>query len=297
MPADRPEDRSADLPSDLPANLPPDFADELSFALRHTGDTFRPGDSHRLVARGHAHGRRLRRRRTAALTAGVAAFAVIGVGGAVAGGLTKGDADRATAAATPAKPSATAAHHTPRPAPALSEKQVTDLFVSMLPRLPKGGHLTRQPGRGTADGMPLASVVYDDGRGPGLLQLSVGLNESPPEPCPVSDPPGTSCTSRHVHGGTLTILKGFEYPDHRAETKDWYATFVTSSGALIGLSEWNSAQEKDAPVSRPNPPLNSAQLTSIVTDARWQRVIDALPAPVKGPKSAWQPPQSGQPAN
>ncbi|MEU6849832.1 hypothetical protein ABZ901_07875, partial [Actinacidiphila alni] len=62
------------------------FEDELGAAMRRAGDTFRPGDARGLAADGHAHGRRLRRRRNAAVTAGVAAFAVIGVGGALIGG-------------------------------------------------------------------------------------------------------------------------------------------------------------------------------------------------------------------
>lgn len=263
---------------------PIEFEDELGAALRRTADTFRPDDPRGLVAEGHAHGRKLRRRRTATITAGVAAFALIGVGGALVGGLAKGDGGSGVAAGSQ-KPAVGTAASAPGPSakptpPAMTAKQVMDLFVSMLPK----GHVTKTnwPSRGTEGGMPLAAVVFNDGHGPGLVTLGVGLDEAAPS-CPdVPDPdPQVSCTSTHVRGGTLTISKGFEYPDHRAETKDWAATFVTSSGAVVSLNEWNSKDEKDAPISRPNPPLSSAQLARIVTDPRWQRVIDALPDPNK----------------
>jgi hypothetical protein len=268
------------------------FEDELGAALRRTADTFRADDSRGLVAEGHAHGRRLRRRRHLTITAGVAAFAVIGVGGALLGGLAKSDGSGGVAAApekpvTSAAPSRTASSAKP-PRPPMSAEQITDLFVSMLP----AGHVTRLPGRGTdGDLPPLAEVVFDDGKGPGLLDLMVAYGEMPVG-CPAHDDPGTSCTTRHIHGGILTIYKGFEYPDHRAETKDWFANFVTSAGATVGLSEWNSPQEKGAPVSRPNPPLSSARLTAIVTDPRWQRVIDALPDPSKAPGPTGKAPAS-----
>ncbi|MET9218880.1 hypothetical protein ABZX65_08930 [Streptomyces sp. NPDC003300] len=260
---------------------PIEFEDELGDALRRTADTFQPDDSRGLVAEGHAHGRRLRRRRTAAITAGVAAFALVGVGGALVGGLAKGDGGSGVASA-PTKPavSSTAsdkASSAAKPArPAMTAKQVMDLFLATLPK----GHVTKStwPSRGTEEGIPLAAVVFNKG----LVTLGIGAGEAVPS-CPdfPSQDPDTSCTSTHVHGGTLTISKGFEYSDHRAETKEWYATLVTPSGAVISLSEWNSRDEKDAPISRPNPPLSSAQLAKIVTDPRWQRVIDALPDPDK----------------
>ncbi|SFF44491.1 hypothetical protein SAMN05216251_114122 [Actinacidiphila alni] len=268
------------------------FEDELGAAMRRAGDTFRPGDPRGLVADGHVHGRRLRRRRNAAVTAGVAAFAVIGVGGALIGGLAGGDGSGGTAAA-PEKPAVSAGPASGGPSakphrPVLTAKQFTDLFVSMLPK----GHVAKRPGRGTDGELPpLAEVVFDDGKGPGLVDALVGYGEAAPD-CPEQDPPGTSCTTTHVHGGTLTIYKGYEYPDRREDTKEWMATFVTAGGATIDVSEWNAKEEKGAPVSRPNPPLSVSELRRIVTDPRWQRAIDALPVPEglnakTAPSTAW----------
>ncbi|MBD0740376.1 hypothetical protein [Streptomyces sp. CBMA29] len=257
---------------------PIEFEDELGDALRRTADTFQPEDSRGLVAEGHAYGRRLRRRRTAAITAGVAAFALIGVGGALVGGLAGGDGSGRVAAA-PTKPAPTShpeqSSSSAKPArPGMTAKQVMDVFLSTLPK----GHIQKSTwtNRGTEEGIPLATVIFDNG----LVIAGVGRDEAV-APCPETpDPdPNVSCTTTRVHGGTLTISKGYEYPDHRAETKNWSATFLTASGASVSLSEWNSRDEKDAPISRPNPPLSSAQLAKIATDPRWQRVIDALPDP------------------
>ncbi|MDG4865893.1 hypothetical protein P8605_47855, partial [Streptomyces sp. T-3] len=51
----------------------------LAEALRETGDRFRP-DTLALTQGGHIRGRRLRYRRRAAVTGGVAAIAAVGVG-------------------------------------------------------------------------------------------------------------------------------------------------------------------------------------------------------------------------
>lgn len=256
--------------------MPIEFEDELGDALRRTADTFQPGDSRSLVEDGYAHGRRLRRRRTLMVAAGVAAFATIGVGGVVAGTLAKGDGGRnAGVASTPAHPSGKATPTaTATAAKPLSGKQVVALFTSMLPK----GQVTVVMGRGTEDGMPLAGVIFDAGKGPGSVQGYAQLDGQLPEGCP--DPklnPGTECRITHVHGGTLEIFKGYEYPDHRGGIKDWEATFFTAAGNEVGVSEWNSTAEKGAPRTLTDPPLDAARLAAIVTDPRWQQVIDAIP--------------------
>ena len=60
------------------------------------------------------------------------------------------------------------------------------------------------------------------------------------------------------------------------------ADFRAASGAVVELSEWNSPQEKDAPITRPEPPLDAGQITAIVTSGHWQQVIAALSQPKKG---------------
>jgi hypothetical protein len=145
--------------------------------------------------------------------------------------------------------------------------------------------------RGTADGAPYAQAVYDDGHGKSEVAADVEAGDAVFD-CPSPNPdPTTSCSVTHVRGGTLVIYKGWEYPDHRVDTKEWRAVFRTASGASVGFSEWNSSQEKGAPVPRPEPPLSAAQLTAVVTSPAWQRVIDALPAPdTAGVPGVWGSP-------
>ncbi len=77
----------------------PPFEDELGQALRRTGDSF-SADQQRLADTGLARGRRtLRRRRAGAVTGSVAALALVGVGGAWAGGLLGGSGGRGDVAA------------------------------------------------------------------------------------------------------------------------------------------------------------------------------------------------------
>lgn len=259
------------------------YGEELGDALRRTADDFRP-DTLGLVTGGHARGRRLRRRRTAMVTAAVAAVAAAGVGGALAAtggtGGTDGHAS-GVASASQRRPAATKEHGRPAPK-AITAEQMEHLLVSMLPR---GGTVSGVTGRGTGDGIPYAQVVYDDGHGKAAVEVGVVAQGEATCPSPNPDPT-TSCTVIPLHNasgvsGTLQIFKGYEYPDHRVATKEWVARFRTSSGAMVELDEWNSPQEKDAPITRPEPPLNSAQITGIVTDPRWRRVIDALPVPKK----------------
>ncbi|WP_225845521.1 hypothetical protein [Streptomyces sp. HPF1205] len=264
------------------------YGEELGDALRRTADDFRP-DTLGLVAAGHARGRRLRRRRTALVTAAVAAVAAAGVGGALAAtggtGGTSGTGGHGSGVASASQPQPTAAakgHGRPA-SKALTAEQMEHLLVSMLPA---GGTVSGVTGRGTGESIPYAHVVYDDGHGKAAVEVGVTAQGEVPT-CPSRNPdPTTSCTVIPLHNsagvsGTLQIFKGYEYPDHRVATKEWVARFRTSSGAVVELDEWNSPQEKDAPITRPEPPLNSAQITGIVTNPRWQWVIDALPAPKK----------------
>jgi hypothetical protein len=271
------DDEPFDLSDPIGPTGPTGYEERLGAALRRTADRLPPADTRGLVHDGLARGRTLRRRRVAAVTAGVAVFALAGAGGVLAGGIGGSGGHGTAVAAAPAHTRTVKPGH---PVTALSGKQVAHLFLSMLP----AGKVSGVQSRGTATGIPYAYAVLDDGHGPGALSLGVSRDDAAPS-CPTPDAPGTSCTSSQVDGGTLTIFKGYEYPDHRAGTKDWDAYFVNSAGAAVELSEWNAAAEKGAPVSRPLPPLSSAQLTSVVTDPRWHNVIDAIPADPKSGKS------------
>ncbi|MFG1810021.1 hypothetical protein [Streptomyces sp. NPDC049040] len=260
-----------------------EFEDEFGDALRRTADTFRPDDPHELVDAGHLAGRRMRRRRTVTVVAGAAALAAVAVGGVLAGGLAQNGSHSSGVAAAPEQPKPAPGQARPAAKPAKSPtvtgKQVAAIFARLLPP----GKVKNLEGRGPGDFDPSfasATAVFDEGKGPAEVTVALQSQGQAIEDCPPpARNPGTWCSVTHVHGGTLQIVKGYEYPDHRAETKDWTATFITADGAMVELSQWNSSAEKDAPITRKNPPLDVAQMTAMVTSKDWKPVLASLTKP------------------
>lgn len=256
----------------------PAEADAFTLALRRAADGLPPADGLGLVSGGYARGRTLRRRRAAVITAGVAVLALAGTGGVLAAGAGHGQARAETGtgvAAAPVlggSPASAAPASATSAAPPVSARQMEDLLISFLPH----GTISGRDGRGTDSELPpYAQVVFDDGHGPSEISVGVDTTSETPPPCPAHSPAGESCTRTHVHGGTLTVIKTYEYPDHRVDTKEWLAEFRAKDGSLVTVSEWNAAAEKDAPVSRPEPPLSAARLGVIATSDTWKRVLAA----------------------
>lgn len=256
------------------------FEDQLGDSLRRTGDSFHLDDRPALIAGGLRRGRRtVRRRRTAAVTGSVVALALVGLGGAYADGLLGGGGAQEASVAAPAKP-------TPLAGKDQDGEFTADQMVTILKSLLPGGKLTRTEGRGTGGHIPpLAYGVYDDGKGEGAISLVVDRIDPSMVPelkksqgCASGAQGGQdSCTTETLHDGSwLKIYKGYEYPDHRAETKDWTASLITPQGYRVDVSEWNAAAEKDAPISRDEPPLSSARLKALVTAKEWKPVLAAL---------------------
>ncbi|WP_051950880.1 hypothetical protein [Actinacidiphila yeochonensis] len=274
-------------PEHAPHTDPAEAAEAAAFttALHRTADGLPAADGLSLVSAGYARGRTLRRRRAATVTAGAAVLALAGTGGVLATGAGHGAAHGGVAngPAVVAPPASSGrASGTPSPtataAPGFTARQVEDLLVSMLPP----GTISGREGRGTDSELPpYADVVFDDGHGLSSIGVSVQPDGQLP-PCTQTKAGGYSCTQSHVHGGTLVVLKGYEYPDRRVDTKDWTAEFRASNGSLVTVDEWNAAAEKGAPVSRPEPPLSASRLGAIATNSTWQQVIAAMPTDVKG---------------
>ncbi|GAA3974919.1 MULTISPECIES: hypothetical protein [Streptomyces] len=256
------------------------FEDRLGTALRQAGHTFDPDDGAALAAAGHARGRRLRlRRRRAAVASGAASLALVGVGGAL---LLPGDdsqepQQRSVATGTTAAPTPTT---TPLP---LSRADMIRTFQELLPE----GQFGESDARGTGEELPpYARVVFDDGKGAASISMSLDRIEPGSDQarqiaeCPdkVLTPYDSCSSSRLADGSLLKIFKGYEYPDRRVDTKLWTADLVTPNGHYVTVSEWNAAAEKDAPVSRPNPPLSTTQLEALVSAGVWRQVVDAMPA-------------------
>ena len=272
-------DQSDFAPHAAGSGRPDEAVEAAAFtdALHRAADGFPPADGLALVTAGYARGRTLRRRRTAMVTAGAAVLALAGTGGVLAttaGHGTAGGDRGVTAASAPSHAGATSGAHAVATAASVrpvSARQMEDLLISMLPP----GSVSGRDGRGTDDELPpYAHVVFDDGHGASAIEVGVEAQGGSPINCDVVAP-GDSCTQTHVHGGTLTVLKTYEYPDHRVDTKEWLAEFAGSDGSLVSVSEWNAPAEKGAPVSRPEPPLSAGRLGAIATDPAWRRVIAA----------------------
>ncbi|MFF8269432.1 hypothetical protein ACF059_18855 [Streptomyces sp. NPDC016562] len=279
--------------------------DELREALGRAGDGFTP-DRQALTDAGERRGRQLVARRRAAVIGGSAlALALIGTASAYTGGLLGGsgsgsDGSGSVDVAAPpttssGRPEGSAGPKTPGVGTgAVSAAQMIALFKELLP----GGQLTGAEARGSDDS-PYVSAVYDDGAGKAAISLALSR----------VDPNGTSareltqcgdksvqdyddCLSEQLPDGSRILLhKGYEYPDRRVDTKLWRAVLVTPQGFQIDASEWNAPAEKGAAISRPNPPLSTAQLKALVTSEKWHPALKDLPAAPQ--ERAPQAPPSG----
>ncbi|MFI9600605.1 hypothetical protein ACIHCX_12090 [Streptomyces sp. NPDC052043] len=269
------------------------FEERLADVLRDTGTAFAT-DQQTLAARGEAHGRRLRaRRRAAAVVGGAAAVALVGLGGPLLLPGGQGDGVRQRSAAGSPSVRATA----PATAPAAATVMSGDELLRILEKLLPEGRISGKDG-GSRDHESYANLVYDDGDGEAAVAVFLnrlqpgGLETRQTTECPdsmfiVYD----SCTSTKLSDGSaLMLLKGYEYPNSRSGTKRWTADLVTPAGGHIGIQEWNSATEKDSPVTREQPPLDLAQLKALATAHELRAAADAqplddlsAPAPDQGP--------------
>ncbi|MBT2409298.1 hypothetical protein J7I94_01765 [Streptomyces sp. ISL-12] len=256
---------------------PDHFEDRLTAALRDAGDGFQT-DRTALVTGGQARGRRARVRRRAGVLGGAAGIALIGVGGAVLLPQGAGPDTRRSVAASPdsGRPSPSA---TPS---GFSARELFDTLEGLLPPGEVGQGVVR--GSDAEEG-PYVQVVYDDGKGAAALGVGFARVEPGGEqageltecPDPTFAPYDDCTTDRSADGSVLRVLKGYEYPDRRVDTKLWTADLVTAEGQHISVSEWNSPAQKDRPVSREEPPLSAAELKELVSAEVWRRVADVAP--------------------
>ncbi|MFD8086358.1 hypothetical protein ACFV4F_32210 [Kitasatospora sp. NPDC059722] len=272
---------------------PDTFEDDLLYAMSRTGEAFRT-ERAGLAAGGLDLGRRRwRRRSAAAVVSGAAALALVGTGAFYLSGATGGSpvAAPAEAAAAPATSGAGAAPLTATPAapaaatkaaaPAapVTDKEMLAAFQALLPK----GEVTEAKGEGTEKSTtPYAQLVFDDGQGKSLMSVSVqkfykGQEQQRTCPTDLRLANLDSCSVTTLpDGSTLMLSQGYEYPDHRATTKEWWATVSRPDGGQVSFNEWNAAQEKGAPDSRPNPPITLEQAKAIVTDKVWDRAVAAV---------------------
>ncbi|MFF8610262.1 hypothetical protein ACF06X_30625 [Streptomyces sp. NPDC015346] len=266
------------------------FEGELGEALRRTGEGFAADDRRELVAGGMSRGRRrLVRRRAAAVTGSVLAFAVIGVGGVYGGDLLSSGSGGETKGSSVAGPAPTkgpgeSARDKATPGdkgPMEAQIQVKELAAVLKANTP-AGDWTIDDENGTGQQV---SGIYDDGKGPAAV--SVGLSRAGEGSeagegqvtCPDETfTPHDDCTSEKLpNGDRLMVFQGYEYPDRRVDTKNWRAVLLTKDGFLVDASEYNAAAQKGSPVSRTNPPFSPAQLKTLVTAEGWRPLFKQLP--------------------
>lgn len=253
-------------------------------------------EGHRLVDSGDLRGwRGLRCRRIVAVASGVAALAIIGFWTAYTTGVFgagSGQGGAGVAAESKVQETGTSTQSSPGKGPQLSAQKVIEILEGLL----QGGEVSGQAGRGTADRSgPSAQLVFDDGKGKAAISVSVGAVD--PDGTAVEQQlkcpdktfvPYDSCLKETLADGSrLMVLRGYEYPDKREDRKHWHAFLVTPDGYTVDVSEWNAPAEKDAAVSRVEPPLTVEQLKELILSGDWRPVMTALgkaaPEPVQQP--------------
>ncbi|MEU6553365.1 hypothetical protein ABZ915_24265 [Streptomyces sp. NPDC046915] len=259
------------------------FEDRLSAVLHETGGGF-DTDRAALAAAGQVRGRRLLLWRRATVVSGTAGLALIGVAGALL--LPSGESQDPQRSSVAANPKAT------RSASPVTGDQLLRTFEKLLPE----GKISGQVARGADESLytPYATVVYDDGKGAGAVGISLGRAETGSQQgsqlttCPDKTfTPYEHCsTSRLPDGSRLKVIQGYEYPDRRVDTKMWDVELVTPAGQHVSVTEWNAAAEKDAPITRPEPPLTTAELKKIAAAEVWRGYIDSIPEDPRKPTAA-----------
>ena len=254
------------------------FETRLAAGLRDAGDAFET-DRAALVTAGALKGRRrLLRRRNAGVMSGAAGIALVGVGTALL--LPSGSPDTQGSPATSTHASASASAHAPVSGATL---------ISTLELLLGDGAYSKAEARGTDEELsPYVHVVYDDGNGKSAIEVGMGrvrpgsdeARQATKCPAKAFTHYDACATNRLADGSVVMVLQGYEYPDRRVDTKWWSAELVTPQGQHVSVSEWNAAAEKDAPITRSQPPLSPARLTKLAASSAWRDAIDAMPAEV-----------------
>ncbi|KOV31756.1 hypothetical protein ADK60_15190 [Streptomyces sp. XY431] len=263
-----------------------DFEDGFAQALRGAAALAPEAALFGLAAGAERRGQRRRSRRRAAV-AGVAAVAVLAVGGVgVFVDAGPGAGLFGPAAAEPA-------------VDPMTSEEVVELVTGLLPPASVQTVTAETPGvPGPANNKheTFGVLRYDDGRGASLLSYSVERGAQRPEAAAVCmdgfTTPQDSCERTTRPDGSVLVvdkLRDTSFPGKR----EWRATWATPDGTVIRVTEYNG---QPATPTRETPPLDDGQLATLVTSPAWARVVAALPAHPDAPKPDRSPADTPAPA-
>lgn len=146
------------------------------------------------------------------------------------------------------------------------------LLQIALDTLPRPGSTSHYSGN-SSPGQVGTGFVYDDGHGPALVSVSLEfplLSDGLGAACQIS-----VCTTLS-DGSKLAVYQGNGHPgDASIPGKDWEVTLARPDGVVVSITEFNSAQEKSANLTRADPPFTVAELTTWAGSGRWQQRVGA----------------------
>ncbi|MFB7254429.1 hypothetical protein [Streptomyces nojiriensis] len=264
------------------------FEADLAHALDRTTDSLEP-DLTALLGGAVERGRSRRRRRSAAVIAGVGACTVVAVAGLVIPGALAG-----------ARPSGsdieTVALAVPRSA--ITGTQMVDALKETLP----GGTFSQMTGQSNNPSDPSGGyvangqLVVDDGHGAALVGVSAVRLK-----LPLRDGDGLSCerTPARAEGDTCTLSElpssaavpggavvmsernAAEHPVRGDTAHRWTVTVtLKSTGAQLQMVQWNSTgggSGADTPKpTRTAPPLSEQRVVAALTGAAWAPILGAV---------------------
>jgi hypothetical protein len=264
------------------------FEADLAHALDRTTDSLDP-DLTVFLSGAVERGRSRRRRRSAAVTAGVGACAVIAAAGLVIPGALAGT----RSAGSDIEPMALA-----MPRSAVTGTQMVHALEQTL----SGGRFSQVTGQSNNPSDPSGGyvangeLVVDDGHGAAMvgvsaMRLRLPLGDGDGLSCDRTPAraAGDSCTlselpsSAAIPGGAVVMSEqnAAEHPA-RADTAHRWTVTVTlkSTGAQLQLVEWNSTgggSGADVPKpTRAAPPLSEQQVVAALTGATWAPILGAV---------------------
>ncbi|MFD6420856.1 hypothetical protein [Streptomyces sp. NPDC060198] len=273
------------------------FEDDLSDELRRTGESFELRDRTALLDGSVEAGRRgVRRRRTAAVTGGALALALVALGGGLATGLVGGSGSGADLAS---------GTHSVSPAAAGTGISGTEMVETLAALLP-GGKVSEGSGVGTGEledgAVASASVVYDDGEG--AATVTAALYPTPSyargggqaAACRTAPgdlrgvPAGVALAFDAVGGPDLTDASGKRRPGGECPTATAPATAdpavpdlvgnrirtLAVGGVTLDVRAYSGLLDDPADPARSTPVLDRRQLDLLGQSGKWAGLIQRM---------------------